>query len=56
MTRIFEDKLRRIRLEYSLVRGQGLYTWSEDWIRAKQLVEHYEFLFESAIQMKRMKI
>lgn len=39
-----------------LVRSHGVYVWGDNWIQAKTQAECYHYLFEAAVQMKRMGI
>lgn len=57
LSRAFEEQLLlRPKSQAVLVRGHGIYVWSENWIKAKQLVEYYELLFDAAIQTKRSNL
>lgn len=37
-----------------LVRRHGLYVWGEDWREAKRHAESYDYLFEVALEMRRL--
>ena len=37
-----------------LVRRHGVYVWGRDWIEAKTQAESYDYLFQSAVEMKKM--
>jgi len=39
-----------------LVRRHGVYVWGADWIRAKTHAECYDYLFQAAVEMRRMGI
>ena len=39
-----------------LVRSHGVYIWGKNWIQAKTQAECYHYLFDAAVQMKRMGI
>jgi len=39
-----------------LVRRHGVYIWGRDWIRAKAQAECYDYLFQAAVDMRRMGI
>lgn len=37
-----------------LVRRHGVYIWGADWIQAKTQAECYDYLFQAAIEMRRL--
>lgn len=37
-----------------LVRRHGVYVWGETWIAAKRHVECYDYLFQAAVEMRRL--
>ncbi|KAH7944263.1 hypothetical protein HPB52_017720 [Rhipicephalus sanguineus] len=37
-----------------LVRRHGVYVWGDSWQRAKTMCECYDYLFDMAVQMKRL--
>ena len=39
-----------------LVRRHGVYVWGKNWVEAKTHAECYDYLFECAVQMKRLGV
>lgn len=39
-----------------LVRRHGIYVWGRDWAHAKTQAECYDYLFDAAVQMKRLGV
>lgn len=39
-----------------LVRRHGVYVWGRDWAHAKTQAECYDYLFDAAVQMKRLGV
>lgn len=37
-----------------LVRGHGVYVWGRDWVQAKTQSECYDYLFQSAVEIKKL--
>jgi len=53
------DALERAILQYPsaqavLVRRHGVYVWGADWISAKRHAECYDYLFRTAVEMRRL--
>ncbi|OWR47222.1 putative methylthioribulose-1-phosphate dehydratase [Danaus plexippus plexippus] len=53
------DDLNKALLEYPgtsavLVRRHGVYVWGETWQQAKTMTECYDYLFEMAVEMKKL--
>lgn len=51
------DAIRRYPKAHAvLVRRHGVYVWGSDWREAKRHAECYDYLFEAAVEMKRLGI
>mmetsp|Transcript_28725 Transcript_28725/g.73056 ORF Transcript_28725/g.73056 Transcript_28725/m.73056 type:complete len:502 (-) Transcript_28725:369-1874(-) len=53
------DRLRQAIADYPrtnavLVRRHGVYVWGKDWIHAKTQAECYDYLFQAAVEMRRL--